>query len=47
MKQIRVQIPTESYNELKLQSKKFRMTLGAYCGLKLGGFDIVKTGTTA
>lgn len=42
MKQIRVQISGESYNQLKKEAKAYRMNLNAYAGLRLSGFRITK-----
>lgn len=42
-KQIRVQVENLAYDRLKKKSKQLRMTLEHYAGLKLSGYEIIKT----
>jgi len=42
LKQIRVQVESLAYDELKKKAKELRMTLEHYSGLKLSGYEITK-----
>lgn len=43
MKQIRIQVDNDSYNDLKTKAKELRMSLEHYAGLKLSGYEITRT----